>query len=71
MQQKDNNYAFIDGNNLHLGIRDAGWAVDYRKLRIYLADKYSVTKAFLFLGFAPQLCVLYKMAPFFSKLCHP
>lgn len=60
MQQKDNNYAFIDGNNLHLGIRDAGWAVDYRKLRVYLTEKYSVNKAFLFLGFAPQYQQMYQ-----------
>lgn len=49
-----NNYAYIDGNNLNLGIRDLGWLLDYRKLRTYLKDKYKVEKAYIFLGFIPE-----------------
>lgn len=45
------NYAFIDGQNLHLGTRGAGWIVDYRKFRIYLEEKYNVEKAFYFIGY--------------------
>jgi hypothetical protein len=26
-----NNYAFIDGNNLYLGVRSQGWKLDYKK----------------------------------------
>jgi hypothetical protein len=26
-----NNYAFIDGNNLYLGVRNQGWKLDYKK----------------------------------------
>jgi len=48
------NYAYIDGNNSNLGIRDLGWLLDYRKLRIYLKDKYKVKKAYIFLGFIPE-----------------
>lgn len=51
MQQEKNNIAFIDGQNLHLGTRDAGWTVDYAKLRIYLSDKYDIKEAHYFLGF--------------------
>lgn len=51
MKLKENNYAFIDGQNLHLGTRDAGWNIDYKKLRMYLFDKYNVTEAYYFLGF--------------------
>jgi uncharacterized LabA/DUF88 family protein len=29
----------------------SGWKIDHRRLRIYLKDKYNVTKAFLFIGF--------------------
>lgn len=45
------NIAFIDGQNLYLGTKEASWAVDYKKLRTYLADKYHVTEAHYFLGF--------------------
>ena len=54
-----NNYAFIDSQNLNLAIRDQGWVLDFRKFRKYLQDKYSITKAFLFIGFVPQNQDLY------------
>jgi len=38
------NYAFIDSQNVNLSIRDQGWALDVRKFRRYLKDKYSITK---------------------------
>lgn len=46
-----NNSAFIDSNNLYLAIRDLGWKLDYKKFRIYLLDKYKVSRAFLFIGY--------------------
>lgn len=49
--QKENNYAFIDTQNLICGIERLGWLVDFEKLRRYLADKYRVTKAYLFIGY--------------------
>jgi len=27
---KEQNYAFIDGQNLYLAIRDIGWKLDYK-----------------------------------------
>lgn len=45
------NYAFIDSQNLNLGIRSKGWKLDFKKFRIYLNDKYNVKKAFLFIGY--------------------
>ncbi len=45
-----NNYAFIDSQNLNLGVRSAGWLIDYNSFRLYLSHKYSVTKAFIFIG---------------------
>ncbi|MDV2989175.1 MAG: NYN domain-containing protein [Dehalogenimonas sp.] len=49
-----NNYAFIDSQNLNLAIRDQGWTLDFLKYRQYLTKKYGITKAFLFIGFAPE-----------------
>jgi len=46
-----NNYAFIDGQNLHLGITKLGWKIDYKKFRKYLYDKFSINKAFYFIGY--------------------
>jgi uncharacterized LabA/DUF88 family protein len=51
---RENNYAFIDSQNVNLGIRALGWQLDFRKFRTYLEDKYSVTKAYLFIGYIPQ-----------------
>lgn len=53
MQQKAkfNNYAFIDSQNLNLGIKKLGWKLDYKKFRVYLKEKYNVEKAYMFIGF--------------------
>lgn len=51
MYRKEHNYAFIDSQNLNLGIKDLGWNLDLRKFRQYLSDKYRVEKAFIFLGY--------------------
>jgi uncharacterized LabA/DUF88 family protein len=45
------NTAFIDGQNLHLGTREAGFIIDHKKFRTYLRDKYHVEEAYYFLGF--------------------
>lgn len=50
-KKKQNNYAFIDSQNLNLGIQKLGWKLDYRRFRIYLAENYGVTKAYMFIGF--------------------
>ncbi len=54
------NYAFIDGNNLHLGVKAHDWKVDYKKFRIYLKDKYSVVKAYYFIGYIAENEQLYQ-----------
>ncbi len=53
------NAAFIDSANLHQAIKDLGWALDYRKFRRHLTDKYHVGKAYLFLGFLETQQSLY------------
>ncbi len=34
-----NNYAFIDSQNLNLNIRSQGWILDFKKFRVYLKEK--------------------------------
>lgn len=59
-RKRDNNYAFIDSQNLYLGIRDQGWELDYKKFRVYLRDKFRVTKASLFIGYISGNTRLYR-----------
>ncbi len=51
MNKKLKNYAFIDSQNLNLAIQDQGWKLDFARFRVYLKEKYGVTKAFLFIGY--------------------
>jgi len=44
-------YAFIDSQNLNLGVKTLGWKLDWRKFRLYLRNKYKVTSAYLFIGY--------------------
>ena len=53
MQKEKNNYAFIDSQNLNLGVRALGWHLDFGRFRVYLQEKYNVLKAFLFIGYVP------------------
>lgn len=51
MKKKQENFAFIDSQNLNLGVRSQGWQLDFRKFRQYLRNKYSVTNVYLFIGY--------------------
>ena len=63
-------YAFIDSQNLNLGTSKniyknknliyQGWKLDFKKFRKYLADKFRVKKAFLFIGYIKQNEKMYK-----------
>jgi uncharacterized LabA/DUF88 family protein len=59
MEKKEKNYAFIDSQNLNLGIRSLGWKLDYKRFRTYLTDKYQVEVAYLFIGYLPKNQDLY------------
>ena len=59
MERIRNNYAFIDSQNLNLAIRDQDWELDFKRFRRYLADKYGISKAFLFIGYVPTNQILY------------
>lgn len=53
-------YAFIDSQNLNLGVQKVGWKMDWRALRAYLKDKYNVSKAFMFIGYMAENESLYE-----------
>lgn len=80
MKEKQNNFAFIDSNNLYLGVSNdifnkkkekiySGWKLDYKKFRIYLRDKYKVEKAFFFIGFKPGNQVMYTKLQEHGYIC--
>ncbi|MEK7556102.1 MAG: NYN domain-containing protein [Patescibacteria group bacterium] len=55
MQKQENNYAFIDSQNVYKGTKkDLGWVIDWTRFRVYLKHKYDVTSAYLFIGFMPE-----------------
>jgi NYN domain len=53
-------FAYIDAQNLHLGIRGLGWELDYRRFRIYLLEKHKVDVAYLFIGFVASNSAMYQ-----------
>ena len=60
MRKQENNFAYIDGTNLHKGIEELGWQLDYKRFRIWLAEKFGVAKAYIFLGFIKENNNLYR-----------
>lgn len=69
MKNKSNNFAFIDSQNLNLSIRELGWKLDWVRFRVYLKEKYVVTKAFLFIGFVEGNNDLYKFLQEAGFIC--
>lgn len=57
--KEGNNFAFIDSNNVYLTVARLGWKLDFRRLRVYLKEKYAVQRAFLFIGYLPEYQSLY------------
>jgi uncharacterized LabA/DUF88 family protein len=53
-------YAFIDSQNLNVGVQKFGWKMDWKKFRQFLTDKYGVTKAYMFIGYVPEFESLYE-----------
>lgn len=52
-------YAFIDSQNLNVSTQKLGWKMDWAKFRMFLADRYGVTKAFMFIGYVPEFEDMY------------
>lgn len=59
MKRTENNYAYIDGANLHKGVRELGWELDYNRFRVWLRERYGVAVAYIFIGFVGKHKNLY------------
>ncbi len=59
MKSNENNFAYIDGANLHGGITGLGWTLDYERFRIWLSEKYGVKNAYIFIGLISKYKELY------------
>lgn len=60
MSVKEKNYAFIDAQNLNLGVQELGWKLSNKRFRRYLTHRYHVTKAYSFIGYMPSNENLYR-----------
>jgi len=60
MEKEENNYAYIDAANLYKGIGELGWKLDYTRFRLWLSEKYGVSRAYIFIGLVPKNKELYK-----------
>jgi uncharacterized LabA/DUF88 family protein len=57
MELEEKNIAYIDGQNLYMGIsllEEGSWGVDLVRFREYLRKKYKVAKAYYFLGYTVE-----------------
>jgi uncharacterized LabA/DUF88 family protein len=57
--QNQKNFAFIDGQNLFLGLKEIGLTLDYRRFRIYLRERFQVAEAYYFIGYLPEHQAIY------------
>lgn len=53
-------YAFVDSQNLNVSTQKFGWKVDWRKFRKFLKDEYGVVRAYLFIGYVPEMMEMYQ-----------
>lgn len=54
MKLKQNNYIYIDGNNLYRGVKNSNWKINFLRFRKWLSDKYGITSAYYFIGLIPK-----------------
>ncbi len=54
-----NNYAFIDGINLHLSAKYLDWEIDWGSFREYLRKRHNVSDAYYFIGYLEKYQSLY------------
>ncbi|MFA5744664.1 MAG: NYN domain-containing protein [Candidatus Paceibacterota bacterium] len=59
MKADQKNVAYIDGANLHNGVKNLSWHFDYKRFRVWLREKYAVEQAYLFIGMMPKYSQLY------------
>lgn len=54
------NFAFIDSQNLVASLQKLGWKMDWRKFRLFMDREYGVTRAYMFIGYIPEMQDLYE-----------
>jgi uncharacterized LabA/DUF88 family protein len=59
MKNTQKTIAYIDGANLHNGVKTLDFDFDYSRFRIWLKDKFNVSEAYIFLGNIPKYSNLY------------
>lgn len=59
MIKKENNFVFIDNQNLFAELKRCGWDLDYARFIVYLREKYSAQRIFLFVGYIETNLPLY------------
>ncbi len=59
MEKMKKNHAYIDAANLHRGVKRLRWSMDYKRFRVWLKEKYHVSKAYIFIGLIPKYKDLY------------
>lgn len=59
MTKAEKIYAFIDSQNVNLGVKSQGWTLDFARFHTFLEEKYRVEKAFLFIGYLKKNQRLY------------
>lgn len=75
--KRDVVYALIDSQNLNLGTKKnvynkkkklvyKGWNLDFKKFRVYLSDKFRISKAFIFIGFIKEYKNIYRQLESFG-----
>ncbi|MBA3789303.1 NYN domain-containing protein [Patescibacteria group bacterium] len=54
---------------MNVSIRALGWRLDFKRFRIYLYEKYAITKAFIFIGYIPGNETLYTFLQSVGYIC--
>lgn len=60
MDSKKQNLAYIDGANLYNGSKELELRLDYKKFRVWLTEKFKVSRAYLFIGLVARNKDLYE-----------
>ena len=51
---------YIDGNNLYRSAKELGFAINYKKFKGWLRQKYNPEKIYLFIGLVPERVKFYE-----------
>jgi uncharacterized LabA/DUF88 family protein len=66
---KEKIYAFIDSQNLNLGVKSQGWTLNFGKFRQLLITKYQVKRTYLFIGYIKDNQPLYTYLQSVGYIC--